>query len=247
MSRSLVQGSSQSLTNAAQVLSAPPFTFAAWVNFVTNNSQQSIISLNTAGTNTFELTLDSGGHLVTREFDNTTLAASGSAGIPTTGSWHHCAGTSSGHSNRTSYLDGSAGTTDTTTVGATVTNTGIGTSLGGNFLNAAIAFAAIWNVVLSLADIVNLSSGINPLTYRPDALVAYWPLWGDDSPEPDWNPSGTLKALTLNNAPTKGSSNPPVVPYNFTTASGIMTNVSGAVYRRTLSLYGARVGSRQNY
>lgn len=212
MSRSMVAASSMSLTNAAAVLSGPPFTFACWVKLTTNNAQQALVSLSTAGTNTFDLETDSSGNLLMREFDGT-ISTSGSAGVVPTGAWHHCAGTQSSHSNRTSYLDGVAGTTDATTRAATVSNTGVGVSLGGNFLNGLIADAAMWNVVLSTQDIANLAAGLSPLEVRPDALVAYWPLWGDDSPEPDWNPTSTHKSLTLTNAPTKGATNPPVIPY----------------------------------
>jgi hypothetical protein len=40
-------------------------------------------------------------------------------------------------------------------------------------------------VALSASDVAILAAGVCPLLVRPEALLAYWPLWGIYSPETD--------------------------------------------------------------
>lgn len=46
-----------------------------------------------------------------------------------------------------------------------------------------IAEVALWSMALSDADVLALSRGLSPLRMHPEALVAYWPLLGRNSPE----------------------------------------------------------------
>jgi hypothetical protein len=83
-------------------------------------------------------------------------------------------------------------------------------------MNGRIAEAGIWNVALSDREVAALASGVHPARMRPDALVAYWPLWGDDSPELDWHPSGgTRYPMTLTGTPTKANHAPIAISRRF--------------------------------
>lgn len=71
----------------------------------------------------------------------------------------------------------------------------------GAYFDGYVANAAVWNVSLSTADIVNLyNSGIgaDPRSVRPDALVAYWPLVNGDGDQDYWGNAH----LTASGSPT---------------------------------------------
>lgn len=58
-----------------------------------------------------------------------------------------------------------------------------------------MAEVAIWNVVLTAAEVTTLAAGYSPLFIRPHALVFYAPLWGSATNEPDLI-SGTVGTVT---------------------------------------------------
>lgn len=75
-------------------------------------------------------------------------------------------------------------------------NIHIGTRAGGDFwYDGRTAEVAIWNTSLSVGEMEGLGMGRSPSMVRPLNLVAYWPLRGTASPEPDFsgnNNSGTV-------------------------------------------------------
>ena len=52
--------------------------------------------------------------------------------------------------------------------------------------DGAIGEVAIWAAALTVPEIVALAKGFSPLMIRPDSLLSYWPVLGNDSPEPDY-------------------------------------------------------------
>jgi len=62
-------------------------------------------------------------------------------------------------------------------------------------------------VALSAGEVAALGAGASPLAVRPQSLVAYWPLYGNVSPETDII-SGY--DMTLYNSPTEADSHPPL-------------------------------------
>lgn len=80
------------------------------------------------------------------------------------------------------------------------------------FLAMALAEWAIWNtVLLTGAAAKGLATGASPFDVHPDNLLAYLPLYGVDSPEPDYSGgkhSGTLTGTTW-------AAHPPVAPGMF--------------------------------
>lgn len=84
-------------------------------------------------------------------------------------------------------------------------------------MNGLIGPVAFWNATFpaltSIGDSIldpqwiALRNGVPFNRMHPESLLAYWPMWGDDSPEPDWTRDG--RSLTLTGT-TKGASNPPI-------------------------------------
>lgn len=134
-----------------------------------------------------------------------------SAATVNDGNWHHCAVSikGTGANAGTFYKDGIAGTAFTQTSPGAFT----GTKLIGCASNSSIFFAgtladfAIYNAALTAAEIAGLARGARPIHVRPASLVAWWPLDGILSPEPEFGPSRYI--ATLSNAPTLANG-PPV-------------------------------------
>ena len=66
----------------------------------------------------------------------------------------------------------------------------------------------IYNGLLSANEIQSLASGLTCEGVRPDKFIAYWPLWGADSPEADY--SGQKNLLSLSGTSQGGG--PPISP-----------------------------------
>jgi hypothetical protein len=165
----------------------------------------------------------------------------------------HAAGVWNNSSSRVAYINGGSKGTNTTGTGtdpsafdATYIGTRRNTSLG-NYADGTIAEAGIWNVALSDDEIASLAKGISPLLIRPANLVAYWPLYGNNSPEID--PVGGFE-LTLTNSPTKGEHPRIFLPtakiLTFPTASSGSLNVSATTDALTLAEYAANIGKSIN-
>ena len=118
-----------------------------------------------------------------------------------TGVWTHICGTEAGvatqffrngvNTNGGSFANAPAGTSFEFRVGRRWDSEGTAAA----HLDGRMAHIGIWNVVLSAAEVAALAAGVSPLRIRPSALVAYWPLWGNSSPEPDW--AGGDQPLTM--------------------------------------------------
>jgi hypothetical protein len=74
-------------------------------------------------------------------------------------------------------------------------------------MSGQIAHAAVWNVALNAAQIAALARGVHPLAMERTALVAYWPLFGFQSPEQAVVGEGFDLTLT---GTVKGAGGPPV-------------------------------------
>jgi hypothetical protein len=116
------------------------------------------------------------------------------------GTYRHCgvtvAGTGAGAG--TFWRDGSTdGTFSQTAPGASGATKRIGAKADGtaNFVGD-LAEWAVWLAALDAAEMAALAKGVSPLLIRPAALVAYWPIHGSASPEPDWWRNGLGGTLT---------------------------------------------------
>ena len=118
-----------------------------------------------------------------------------SIGRPSLNTWsHHCVtydyGSTSNDPNI--YWDGSLQTeTETSTPAGTLGTDAaapirIGNNAGGNRVwNGDLAEWAVWNAILTQEEATALSKGVCPLLIRPESLVFYAPVFGNQSPEPN--------------------------------------------------------------
>ena len=101
----------------------------------------------------------------------------------TANKWYHVCGIFVGTSERTVYLDGGSKNTraDASDTVDTWNRTSIGCSYKAGVANlpmsGLVANAAIWNVALTDEQVAALAAGAHPFMVRPDAIVAYWPLY----------------------------------------------------------------------
>jgi hypothetical protein len=128
------------------------------------------------------------GVLVARTIDGATTATA-EAAAPDNGVLFHAAGVWASDSSRLAYLDGVAGTEDTTATAVAGENRisigRNGDSSPGFYHDGLIMHAAVWDAALTAAEIVQLAKRVPPWLIRPQALVHYWPLWGRHTTEPD--------------------------------------------------------------
>jgi len=110
----------------------------------------------------------------------------------TAGVWHHALAVGTSATSRTVYIDGGSSATATTNLTpGSLTQTAIGgmpDTGPDNYASADIGEAAFWSLALTAADAASLFTGASPLLVRPEGLVAYWPLLGNNvgaAGEPD--------------------------------------------------------------
>lgn len=207
MARSF-NGTTQYLSNAGAVLTAPPITMACWFKSTSDSAAQTLISLGVAGSQDNRFTLQVSGNVagdpiraLTRDTGNG--IATSSTGYATN-VWQHACAVFASSTDRRAYVNGgSEGTNTTSRTPSGVSSTYLGAQQdvsATNFIVGVVAEAAIWNVALNTSEIAALAAGVSPLRIRSGNLKAYWPVYGVGSPEPDY--VGGFSA-TLNAAPTQ--------------------------------------------
>lgn len=174
----LFNGSSQYCLSTATPVTDEPMTLFCWGKTSNVSTQECAFSVCGAATTTSNWRIDSGtsGVLWARKITTNATAGTLQANV-----WHALCATFGSNTNRTAYLDGIAGTTNTGNVSdPAVTRVCVGqrgTSSAANYWEGSVAHAAIWNVALTAQEITALSVyRWCPLLIRPSSLVAYWPL-----------------------------------------------------------------------
>lgn len=171
-----------------------PFSMACWFNPANVTAYMGLMVQGEAGGTDFH-TLGAFGQVA----GDPIVAYSGGSGAESNSvtstsfvanTWQHACGVWASNASRSSYLNGGGKGTDTATrsVSSLTTTFMGGHRVGGTTfgpLNGSIAEAAIWNVALSDAEVLSLSKGISPRVVQPKGLVAYWPLYGRITSEPD--------------------------------------------------------------
>lgn len=213
MARTFVRASSQyAEVSAAAITTGPAVcTFACWYkpSSIANGTALGIGDLQ-ATSRYFALGMDGSGNA----FFEPTGATATSASTMTNGVWAHIAGVQSSASSRVVYLNGTAGTPNTTTVTSAAETLEV-TTVGGLMLNGSrlsfaggdIAECAIWAIALTAADVTRLAAGQSPMNVGASPPVRFWRIFGDQSPEPDYY---TADSLTVTGA--TAAAHPPVQP-----------------------------------
>ncbi len=187
------------VSKASAILNAYPVSFACWFNASSIAAIGCVMSINNGtGGYGIGITVDTSGHA-----QATAWAVGGNVTTTSTlatGAWHHLAATFSSATVRAIYMDGAnkvTGSTSEAWGSPNSTDIGRGYSNGLKQATGTVAFAGIWNVALSDADVTALGNGAHPLLVQPQALVAclnFTP--GSSSNLPDlvstvWNRAGS--------------------------------------------------------
>ena len=215
MARLFDDASLQYLENTSAIATAAPITMAAWAYTDDATISENVLGIGGNGTvNSFRLNF--GGATA----GDPIRAISAEAGVfaiavTTTGfsanTWHQVCVVFAAADDRRAFIDGgSKGTNATTNTPGSLSYTQIATvreaSSQGGYFSGSIAEAAIWNIALSDEEIALLAKGFSPLFFRPQSLLAYWPLVRTDD-----NDRFGRANMTAVNAPTVADHPPKII------------------------------------
>lgn len=195
MARLFDDALSQYLEKAEAIVTAAPLTMACWFYDNDTSVDQHLMTITDTGSNTHEFSLalnraNPTTNVTFMGFDASASVATVSSAAWSANTWHHACGVCAAVNDWRVYLDGGNKGTDTTSVtpaGLDTTDVGRRNRLtgGSRYMSGRIAEAAVWSAALDDAEVAALSKGICPLLIRPQSLVAYWPLFGNDATEID--------------------------------------------------------------
>jgi hypothetical protein len=176
------------LSVGVAVRSAAAFSISAWIKTPTLATDQQILAIqnSTPGNDRISLRLY-GTDLVGIDLQNGSGTPGLTASAITADTWYHVCGVVATTPSRICYLNGVAGTANTSalpTLTLNTTNVGISrsTTVNSPFLGS-IAEIGVWAAALTAPEVLALASGVNPRQVRPQSLFTYWPLYGSVSPE----------------------------------------------------------------
>lgn len=216
MAIAVVRASSQYAEATSSCLGAgslTTFTLAGWYK-PSSIANGTVIGIGRSSTAPYiAMGMDGSGNVFIEVSDGSGVNVTG--GTLSNGVWAHIGGVQASATSRAAYLNGAAGTTNTTSK----TPSGLDrTTLGGLVLNGTrLSFAGgdigecgAWSVALTTAEMLMLAAGMSPLCVRPQSLVFYAPLTQASSPEQDLRGALALTFGAAGAAPTKATSHPRV-------------------------------------
>lgn len=217
-------GSADYLERTSAVVTAAPFTICAWFNVDTLPSvkgDEEVICAITDGQNDFFTLRADDGSTDKLQFnardDITGVQVAQTSTSVVAGTWHHGAAIAASTTDRKVYLDaGGEGTNTTTSTPLGLDNTRIAAADFGGVndpLDGKIGPVTIWDVALSLAELIALSNRAHPFRIRRQSIIAHWEIRGQTSPEPD--ESGNGVPMTVVSAPPAADHSPVGLPFGF--------------------------------
>lgn len=198
MSRAFLVGGGDHLDAAYSTLTLP-FTISGWIKLTTLAANHRLVTYGTPAVATSRYTLG----VDTTNAPNAVHADAGVATATATGTtpsdalWHNVVSTFTSVSARSAFLDGiNKGSNATAQSAITPSVLRIsGAPDGTNVFRGLAAHIAIWNGVVSDADIAKLAT-LSPNMVRPDILWDYWPLQSNSASEPSYGSQGTILTVT---------------------------------------------------
>ena len=217
MARDFESGSSQYLECATTPITAVDLTISAWIKPETAIASVIAGIFDDAGDlNWFALRIGGAGPGIQAAASNTTENAAVTSTNVAAGVWQHACATfgPAAGTDRAAYLNGAGKGTNTTnrtpagldrvTIGAR------GSATRTSYFDGLIAEVTIWSAQLNDNEVASLAGRVHPLTVRSAAIVAYWPLYGVGSPEPNLGTSALN--MTVNGA-ALSEEHPPIAPF----------------------------------
>lgn len=179
------------ITNANAVVSGYPLTLVGWISTDDDAVASLMVQVGTSGTSDHSHQVVLSGGETNDPIRITSRTTSNGSAVTSTGTtinvWAHGAGVFNSATDRWAFVNGGSKVQNTTNLTPSGMNT---TRIGASaqpstYASGSIAEVAVWSVGLSDAEMVSLAKGASPLLVRPSALVSYWPVNGNASPEPD--------------------------------------------------------------
>lgn len=226
MARTFTGSTANYMECTPSVAFSTAITISAWVKLASTGAAHTIagyynISSTTGG---FELTLNTSGTPQATVYGLTGTATASAASTVTTGIWQHIVAVFATTTSRTCYLNGTAGTTNTTlrTASMSVTSdrytTGVKHNSAGLAVpaNCDIAEVSLWNKTLTQTQITALAAGVRPALVNSfnGGLELWVPLYGNVSPEPDYAGGYTAYSFhpeTITGTLNQAATHPPVI------------------------------------
>ena len=209
MSRSFNAVSGRLQTTAPATVA--PLTLSTWATAGAGADSRRLVTLGIDGSanNQFSIELRAASVIRAEALSVGGANSQTTATMPRDDTWHHVAGVFASTTSRIAYLDGVAGTENTTLVAPSgATDLIIGeeaAAAGDQTWRGLMSHVAIWNVALTAAEMLMLGEGrLSPLRVRPQSLVFYTPFLGRDSTEID-----TIGARTLSVTSATATANEP--------------------------------------
>lgn len=174
---------------------AMPLTMACWGNTSVTGTLQAMMHIGDVAVgptqNRWSLTVDTG-DAVTATTNTTTGTVSAVTSTTISAStWFHACAVFTSATSRAAFLNGGGKGTNATSRSPTgIDNFAIGVLYGSSVSQpfgpagtGDLAWATVWNIALSDADVAILATGIDPRLIHPEAIIGFWPLVGVNSPE----------------------------------------------------------------
>jgi len=222
-----------------------PCTMAIWFNSNDDTIEQNLIVIADKDVEKHWIVLGIKGDIEGNPVRARTRSGSGSDSAATStgyaaNTWHHALGTFASSTDRKAYIDGGSEGTNTGSsdpAGLDRLSIGrVGDSTPTDYFSGLLAEAAIWNVILTAAEITILPLGFSPKVIRPQSLVYYDSLIDLNNLVDE---VGGL-VLTAFNTPVAGSHVPkviyPALPQIITAPSAAAAAVTG-ILRHPMDIY----------
>ncbi len=231
-------GLSAYLSYGSPVLTAVPISMSTWAKPAAVSGNQAMMGIygsvsGPPANDSFELLLSATDFLVRTRAGGSGGANATISGVASAGVWQQFGGVYTAANARAAYYNGGSKATDTvsrTPSGLATTTLAVDQSGPSNYYGGSLAETAIWNAALTDEEMLALGKGVCPLLIRPQSLVAYWPLYGNDSPEPDrW---ATRYDLSLTGTVTKSEHPPIFYPSGIISGSALLLGLGAAVGSR---------------
>jgi hypothetical protein len=186
MARSFSGNNANRLSSTTVPITTWPLTMACWANCAAINTSYAFMSLWSSTTNYIALGTNSTANAIFQTNDNVGLVNATASTTFSADTWFHACGVYSTATSRTvHYNGGNSGNSVQNRNPTGLNNIFIGSRNLQLPLNGRVAWATIWNVALTATEIFSLSRGVYPLLVRPNNIVAFYPLFGRGSTEPD--------------------------------------------------------------
>lgn len=195
-------------SNASFTALAYPITLSCWMRPDLTGTLRTAFSVShpTLGSS-LSIGQDASNYLTAEGNYGATTGTSQSASTLTTGTWYHVVGVFNSTTSRTVYVDGTAGTTNTTAItSGTYGRPTVGVRNRNltytQYFDGKVGECAVWAVALNDDEIVSLARGFRASFIRPQSLRYYAPLAGNTHDMKD------NVAATLTNGPTADALHP---------------------------------------